>query len=211
MVKKIFIFITVIYALLIILNISAFAIVSEDTKLSDCETLELNDDAGLTIPGPEIIIDGGKPKYDIFYGPVWELAAIPLLIVYSLGILLICINKKRKKEIESITGENSPFFGKNLSEEHKQKISEANKGKIFSTEHCKKISESRIGSNNPNYGKSPSEETRKKLSDSNKGKKRSDETCRKLSEINKGKHPGKDNNFYGKRHSQETKEKIELM
>lgn len=112
--------------------------------------------------------------------------------------------------IESITGENSPFFGKNLSEEHKQKIREANKGKVFSMEHCKKISESRIGSNNPNYGKSPSEETRKKLSDSNKGKKRSEETCKKLSEINKGKHTGKDNNFYGKRHSQETKEKISI-
>ena len=112
--------------------------------------------------------------------------------------------------IESVTGESNPFYGKNISDEHKQKISEANKGKIFSLEHCKKLSESHAGVNNPNYGKSPSEETRIKLSNSNKGKTRSEETRRRISEVNKGRHTGKDNHFYGKHHSQETKEKISM-
>lgn len=112
--------------------------------------------------------------------------------------------------IKSITGENNPFYGKNISDEHKQKISEANKGKIFSLQHCKKLSESHTGVNNPNYGKSPSEETRIKLSNSNKGKIRTEETCRKLSEANKGRHTGKDNHFYGKHHSEETKKKISI-
>lgn len=112
--------------------------------------------------------------------------------------------------VESITGENNPFYGKNISDEHKQKISEANKGKIFSLEHCKKLSESHTGVNNPNYGKSPSEETRIKLSNSNKGQTRSEETCKRLSEVNKGRHVGKNNNFYGKHHSKETKEKISI-
>lgn len=112
--------------------------------------------------------------------------------------------------IESITGENSLSYGKNISDEHKQKISEANKGRIFSLKHCKRLSESHAGKNNPNYGKSPSEETRIKLSNSNKGKTRSEETCRKISEVNKGRHIGEDNNFYGKHHSQEAKQKISI-
>ena len=112
--------------------------------------------------------------------------------------------------VESITGENSPFYGKNISDEHKQRISEANKGKIFSLEHCKKLSESHAGVNNPNYGKTPSEETRIKLSNSNKGKTRSEETCKKISEVNKGRHMGKDNHFYGKHHNQEAKQKISM-
>ena len=116
--------------------------------------------------------------------------------------------KARIAFVESITGENNPFYGKNISDEHKQRISEANKGKIFSLEHCKKLSESHIGMNNPNYGRSPSEETRIKLSNSNKGKIRTEATCKKLSEANKGKHTGKDNHFYGKHHSPEAKAKI---
>lgn len=110
--------------------------------------------------------------------------------------------------VQSRMGDNNPFYGKKLSEEHKQKISKANKGKIFSIEHCKKLSESHTGTSNPNYGKSPSEETRIKISNANKGKIVSEETRRKLSEINKGLHMGKDNAFYGKHHSLETKKKI---
>lgn len=110
--------------------------------------------------------------------------------------------------VKSISGENNPFYGKNLSDTHKQKISKANKGKTFAIEHCKKISESHIGINNPNYGKSPSEETRIKISNANKGKIVSEETRKKLSEVNKGLHTGTDNAFYGKYHSEEAKEKI---
>ena len=71
------------------------------------------------------------------------------------------------------------------SEEHKQKISESNKGKKYrkgkhlSEEHKKKISES-------NKGKHPSEESRRKNSESNKGKHRDEETCKRISEGLKG-------------------------
>jgi hypothetical protein len=60
---------------------------------------------------------------------------------------------KRMKNRKSV----KYWLGKKMSEEHKRKISEGNKGKIRS------------------------EETRKKMSDSSKGKKMSIEACRKMS------------------------------
>ena len=71
------------------------------------------------------------------------------------------------------------------SEEHKQKISESNKGKKYrkgkhlSEEHKKKISES-------NKGKHPSEEHLRKNSEAHKGKHRDEETCKRISEGLKG-------------------------
>lgn len=56
-----------------------------------------------------------------------------------------------------------------LSEETKQKISEANKGKKLSSETKKKLSESRKGKNNPLWNKHHSKETRKKMSKALKG------------------------------------------
>jgi len=53
-----------------------------------------------------------------------------------------------------------------MSEEHKRKISEAQKGKRFSEEHRRKLSEVNKGERNPWYGKHFSEETRKKISES---------------------------------------------
>lgn len=70
--------------------------------------------------------------------------------------------------------------GKPLSDEHKEKISQANKGKLISEESRKRMSEAHIGI-------SPSVETRKKLSEAITGEK---------------------NYWYGKHHSDETKEKI---
>lgn len=63
--------------------------------------------------------------------------------------------------------------GKHLSEEHKQKIGKAHKGKKrgpHSEETRRKISEAMRGDKNPMKGKHPSEETRKKLSEAGKGK-----------------------------------------
>ena len=54
--------------------------------------------------------------------------------------------------------------GKNLSEEHKQKISEAHTGKRHSEESKMKMSESKKGFNNPNYGKCRSDDTQLKIS-----------------------------------------------
>lgn len=68
-----------------------------------------------------------------------------------------------------------------LSEEHKKKISESNKGKQRSEEAKHNYSESKKGNKNPNYGKSLSEEIRNKLSKSLKGRHLSEETRRNMS------------------------------
>jgi hypothetical protein len=60
------------------------------------------------------------------------------------------------------TGENNPNFGSKRSEETKQKISKANKGKLIGRrrpEHSEKIS----GSNHPLYGVTVSDETKEKI------------------------------------------------
>lgn len=85
-----------------------------------------------------------------------------------------------------------------LSEEHRKKISEANKGKHMS------------------------EEAKRKISEAHKGKKMPEESCRKNSEAHKGQTPwnkdkkglqtawnkGKSSWIKGKHHSEETKKKI---
>jgi len=70
--------------------------------------------------------------------------------------------------------------GKHLSEEHKQKISKANTGKIRSLETRKKISEVQIGRVSPRKGTHLSEETKEKLRQANLGKKASPETIAKM-------------------------------
>lgn len=69
--------------------------------------------------------------------------------------------------------------GKKFSEDHKQKIREANKGKVFTEEHRKRLSESR-------KKRIITEETKRRLSVSHKGEK---------------------NSFFGKHHSEESKQK----
>ena len=54
-------------------------------------------------------------------------------------------------------------MGRHCSEEHKRKISEANKGRTLSPEHRKKISEA-------HKGKKLSEETKRKISEGHRGK-----------------------------------------
>jgi hypothetical protein len=102
------------------------------------------------------------------------------------------------------SGENNPMYGKHLSEEAREKISDAQKGrhpseetrkklsdaqkgKHHTEETKKKISDALKGKNNPNYGKRCSEETKKKLSDANKGKHyHSEEIRKRISDANKG-------------------------
>ena len=108
------------------------------------------------------------------------------------------------------------FRGKHLSEEHKQKLREANKGKRppppseetlrkrsesmkgkntgpKSEEHRKKLSEAHRGKKLSEEHKEKlrnkpvSEETRQKLSAGNKGRKLSEETKKRISESQKGK------------------------
>ena len=84
---------------------------------------------------------------------------------------------------------------KNISEEHRRKMSEAKKN--MSEDTRRKMSDA-------HKGKTQSEETKRKLFEANKGKTLSDETKRKLSEANKG----ENNPNFGKHHSEETKQKM---
>jgi group I intron endonuclease len=93
----------------------------------------------------------------------------------------------------SRTGPKNHFYGKNLTEEHRSKISESNKGKYVSKETCKRISESK-------KGKKLSEEAKKKMSlahkgrtDYRKGWKHTEESKEKMSKSTRG----KNNPMYG--------------
>ena len=52
------------------------------------------------------------------------------------------------------------------------------------------------------------EEAMKEVAEANKGKKASEESKKKNRDAHKGKHLGKDNPFYGKTHSEETRKKL---
>jgi len=92
----------------------------------------------------------------------------------------------RKKMSES-------FKGRKFSDETRNKLSIANTGNTHSIETKLKISEA-------SKGRILSPEARKKISDAKKGKLFSDEHRKKLSDAKKGKP--------GRRHSEETKQKI---
>jgi len=79
-------------------------------------------------------------------------------------------------------------LGRKMSDETRQKMREAKLGKKFSEEHKAAIGAARRGKG---VGVKASAETKQKMSDSHKGK-----------------HVGSKNNFYGKKHSEETKQKI---
>ena len=79
--------------------------------------------------------------------------------------------------------------GKKLSTEHRRKISEINKGKKLSAETRQKLSEGKKGENNHFYGKKHSEEHCLKISEALKGRNFSTEHCRNISEQKKGKTP----------------------
>lgn len=80
--------------------------------------------------------------------------------------------------------------GKLFTEKHREKIAGAFKGKTFSEERCKNIKVSLMGkqsgANNPMFGKKHSVETRAKISTSLKGKKPTVEARKKMSESRKG-------------------------
>jgi len=108
-----------------------------------------------------------------------------------------------------LEGENHPNWGNHLSEEHRKKISEGNKGKIVSLETRKKLSEATMGERNHAYGTHYicGEERRQKIRKgiqkhyaSPKGK----ATRQKLSEVNLG----ENNHWFGKHFSEEHCKKI---
>jgi group I intron endonuclease len=96
-------------------------------------------------------------------------------------------------------------LGVKYSEETKQRISLANKGKKRSEEFKQKRRLAK-GKNSPMWGKKHSEETKKRMSLSAKGKIKSEEHRQNLSLAKKG----KGNKWKGRKHTEETKKKMSL-
>lgn len=130
--------------------------------------------------------------------------------------------EEAKKKISELMKSRKGIPKGPMSEEHKRKISEANKGKKVSEATRKKIGDVHrnpseetkkkmkenhadvSGEKNPMYGKEHSLESKQKMSESlkgkpskMKGKKHSKETREKMSEARKGKYTGESNPNYG--------------
>ena len=108
---------------------------------------------------------------------------------------ILSISHKKGWETRRANG-NDKF-----TEEQKFRMSIAHKGKKLSKNVIKKIVEARKGYTH-------SEETRKKIAIANTGKKLTEEVKLHISQAKKGKGCGIDNSFYGKKHSDETKQLI---
>ena len=119
-------------------------------------------------------------------------------------------------------GKNNPMFGKCnedhhnygkkwfLTDEQKKNFGISLKGRIFTEEHRKRLSKSKIGDKNP----AKRSEVRKKISESvsgenhpNYGKKRSEETRKRIGESRKGKTYEE---LYGKEKDKEMRKKQRL-
>jgi group I intron endonuclease len=91
----------------------------------------------------------------------------------------LLISKIPKEESYNVTAGGEGTVGYRHTEDAKQRISEAHKGKIVSDETRKKLSEAGMG-------KIISEEAKKKMSKARKGNKFSEETKKNMSEAGKG-------------------------
>lgn len=88
--------------------------------------------------------------------------------------------ESRKRMSENKKGENNPMYGKRLTEEHKRKLRESRKGVKLTKEHIEQLIKSK-------KGKPLSQEHRDKISKAN---------------------TGENNGFYGKHHTEETRQKM---
>ena len=127
-----------------------------------------------------------------------------------------------------VDGLNSTRGNGHVSDETRQKLSDANRGKkrlpsMLGKKHTaetrQKMSDAKRGENNPNFGKTPSTETRQKLSDARRGKKHTNETRQKISDAQQNisaetrqklsdANRGENNPNFGKTHTNETRQKI---
>lgn len=128
-----------------------------------------------------------------------------------------CPNMKKKNSFGN--------KGKKFSNERKENISNGLKGRKLTLEHKQKLSKSHIGKtpwnkgipcsdktkqkiSRGNTGKTVTKSTRIKLSETLKGVQKSKEHRKRISEARMGKYTGKDNPFYGKKHTKETIKKM---
>ena len=114
----------------------------------------------------------------------------------------IVSDESKQKMSEAMKGENNPMWGKHFTKEQKRKISESRKGKC-------------CGEKNPNYRKHLTEEQKSKLSESRKGennpmygKHLTEEHKSKLSEAMKGRYCGEKHPMWGRHLTEEQKRKI---
>ena len=150
-----------------------------------------------------------------FYDSVEECrrAEEELLTKYNIANNIYCYNLKnsaigsekgcklseehKQKISQAITGEKHPNYGKHHTEETRKKISQALKGE-------NNPMYGRTGENNPMYGKHHTEESRKKMSKAQKGKIVSEETRKKMSQLMKG----ENNPMYGKKLSEKRRKNL---
>lgn len=105
-------------------------------------------------------------------------------------------------------GKHNAMYGKRHSEEAKKKMSCSwDYNKHLTEEIKERMSEAKKGEKNSFYGKYHTEETKKKISEKKKGKTISAETKKKMSEAHKGQTPWNK----GKQTSEETKQKISVL
>jgi hypothetical protein len=79
----------------------------------------------------------------------------------------------------SARGVNHYNFGKKLSPEHKEKLTQSRKGKKHSEESIQKMKVAQLGEKHHFYGKKHNPETRKKIAESLRGVKHSEERASK--------------------------------
>jgi 5-methylcytosine-specific restriction endonuclease McrA len=102
---------------------------------------------------------------------------------YGKGMCIFCSN----------SGENNPMWGKKQKKSTRDKMSKAQKGKPKSKDHCENLSKAlKIAMNRP--------EVKEKMSIAQKGKKIKPETIEKIS--------GKNSVWFGRHHTEATKEKM---
>lgn len=108
--------------------------------------------------------------------------------------------------LTNICASNRPpnLKGSIKSEKTRHNMSLAQRGRIITEEHRKKL---KISGKNRKH-KKHSENSIEKMRLAKKGKVFTSQHKQNLKESHKGKHTGEKNNFFGKQHSEETKQKI---
>jgi very-short-patch-repair endonuclease len=116
------------------------------------------------------------------------------------------LTEKQIKQYERRIGVKSKLRGRKLTEEHRNKLSLARKGKTSNRKGIAMSEEQKIKLSLALKGRKKSDETRRRMSIGSKGKPKSEEHKRKIGLV----HKGQKSYWKGKHLSEETKKKISL-